>query len=242
MHYRIIQDDARRLKDYIDEPIDLVVTSPPYWDIKDYGVDGQIGHGQEYDEYIKDLVHIFSACVDVIEPGGRICINVGEQYLSSSKYGRYRIQPIPHDLTVGLMQARNDIDYMGSIIWNKISNQNPSGGGKWMGSTYWPTEILFTFEHEYILIFRKHGKMPDAGDAILAASKLTKEERSEWSRGIWQIPAVRGSEHPAPFPKELATRLIKMYSYFAGTVLDPCLLYTSPSPRDLSTSRMPSSA
>jgi len=219
----IINSDAMLMSNYVKpESVGLIVTSPPYWSIVDYGIDGQIGYGQNYDEYLDSMVSVFSECAKTLLPGGRMCINIGEQYLSTKEHGRYRVIPIPQDLT-SVLHSLECLDYMGAIIWNKIPTQNASGGGKWMGSTYWPTEIILAFEHEYILVFRKHGKRNKPSKEILEASKLTKKERGEWSRAMWKIAPERGSDHPAPFPVQLPYRLIRMFSFYGDVVLDPFL-------------------
>lgn len=216
---------SRLLGEFVRPPIHLTVTSPPYWGIKDYGVDNQIGYGQDYSDYIESLLDILFQCAHLTIPGGRICVNIGEQYLSTKEYGRHRVAPTPQSIVEAMHSEYGvgDIDYMGSIIWHKISNQNASGGGKWMGSTYWPTDIALAFEHEYILIFRKHGKRDKPSKEVAEKSKLTIEERGEWCRAMWRIAPERQKGHPAAFPIELPIRLIKMFSYYGDTVLDPFL-------------------
>ena len=226
--FTIYNRDSMKIREWMEpESVHLVVTSPPYWSIIDYGVDKQIGFGQTFEEYMCSLQSIFSQCAETLVPGGRMCINVGEQYLSTKEHGRYRVAPIPQ-LLVELMNTeygkpKAGLDYMGSIVWNKIPTQNASGGGKWMGSTYWPTDIALAFEHEYILVFRKHGKREKQSEEVMEASKLTKEERGEWSRAMWRVPPERDNPHPAPFPIAIPERLIKLFSFVGDTVLDPFL-------------------
>lgn len=218
--HRIIIGDSRQL-DLPDESADLVVTSPPYWSIKDYGVVGQIGQGQEYKEYLDDLTHVLYHSHRVLRPGCRMVLNVGDQFLRASKHGRYRIQPIPADL---IIRAREiNFDFMGQIIWRKISTTTTSGGGKWMGSIYYPKDGHITYEHEYLLVFRKQGtwKKPDDPE-LVEASRLTYEERQSWFRGIWgDLPPARQVDHPAQFPIELPRRIIKMWSFAGELVFDP---------------------
>lgn len=221
----IYNADARGICKFIDTPIHLTVTSPPYFSIKDYGVDGQIGYGQEYTDFMASLLDVLYRCAFLTVPGGRICVNIGEQYLSTKDHGRHRIAPTPQSIVEAMHSEYGvgDMDYMGSIIWNKVSTQNASGGGKWMGSTYWPTDIALAFEHEYILVFRKHGKRERPSDEVMEKSILTKEERGEWCRALWRIAPAKQKDHPATFPVELPNRLIKMFSYYGDTVLDPFL-------------------
>jgi modification methylase len=115
------------------------------------------------------------------------------------------------------------LDFMGAIIWRKISTTNTSGGGAWMGSMYYPKDGHVTYEHEYILLFRKQGEWSPPSDAeVKEKSRLTKEERQAWFRGVWDdIPPARQEGHIAMFPVELPRRLIRMYSFWGETVLDP---------------------
>lgn len=222
----IYNSDARDLLAFVGGPIHLVVTSPPYGTIKQYLDDErEIGSGQNYVDYIDDTISVLRDCASLLVPGGRMCVNVGEQYLSTQDHGRYRVAPIPQDLVHGLHGEIDDydVDYMGTIIWNKVPNQNASGGGKWMGTTYWPTDIGLTFEHEYILVFRKQGTREKPDEEEVIESKLTKEDRGEWSRAMWRVTPEHKSDHPAPFPIEIPTRLIKLFSFYGDTVLDPFL-------------------
>ena len=205
-----------------DESVDFVVTSPPYWSLKDYGHDGQIGHEQVYGEYLDDLQQVLGECLRVLRPGCRMAINIGDQYLRASEYGRYRIQPIPADLT--LRGQALGFDFMGNIIWRKISTTRTTGGGAFMGSIYLPKDGHITYEHESILIFRKQGKWRKPSAEACEKSRLTKEQRSSWFRGVWDdLAPVRQKGHAAMFPVALPERLIRMYTFWGETVLDPFL-------------------
>jgi site-specific DNA-methyltransferase (adenine-specific) len=202
-----------------DESVHLVVTSPPYWCIKDYAHPAQIGYEQDYEEYIADLESVIEECHRVLCAGCRAAINIGDQYLRASEHGRYRVQPIPADIIrVG---RQIGFDFMGNIIWEKISTTNTTGGGSWMGSVYYPKDGHVTYEHEYIILFRKRGDWPRPSEEQKEKSRLTRQQRSEWFRGIWRLPPERQEGHVAQFPVELPRRLIKMYSFHGETVLDP---------------------
>ncbi|MFW6189548.1 MAG: DNA-methyltransferase [Planctomycetota bacterium] len=204
-----------------DESVHLVVTSPPYWCIKDYRHPGQIGYDQTYPEYLGDLERVIEECHRVLHPGCRAAVNIGDQYLRASEHGRYRVKPIPADI-IGL--ARDiGFDFMGNIIWEKISTTQTTGGGSWMGSVYYPKDGHVTYEHEYIILLRKRGRWPRPPAEQKEKSRLTKKQRSEWFRGVWRIPPERQDGHVAMFPVELPRRLIKMYSFHGETVLDPFL-------------------
>ncbi|MEA3401562.1 MAG: site-specific DNA-methyltransferase [Armatimonadota bacterium] len=219
--HRIIFGDSQYMSELADASVHLVVTSPPYWCIKDYEHPGQIGHRQAYDEYLASMERVIAECHRVLHPGCRMAINIGDQYLRASEHGRYRVQPIPADLSVIGRQV--GFDFMGNIIWRKVSTTNTTGGCTLMGSMYYPRDGHVTYEHEYILLLRKRGDWPGpASDEAKEKSRLTKEQRSRWFRGVWDdIPPARQEDHVAMFPLEIPRRLIKMYTFWADTVLDP---------------------
>jgi site-specific DNA-methyltransferase (adenine-specific) len=219
--HRIYEGDVRQIITKVEpESIDLIVTSPPYYDIKDYGIEGQIGYSQSYNEYLSDLMYVFCLSVPLLKSGCRMAINIGDVYVSATDESPFHVLGIPADI-VSHLSKLEDIHYRGSIIWNKISTTNPSGGGSWMGSTYYPKDGQVTFEHEYILIFRKTGDWERPGESDKEKSRLTKEERSDWFRGLWSIPGETSNNFPAAFPVEIPRRLIKMYSFYGETILDP---------------------
>lgn len=197
----------------------LVITSPPYWSIKDYGGDGQVGTGQSYEEYVESLTRVWRECYRVLHPGCRMAVNVGDQYLRASEHGRYRVLPIGADVTLGAVAVF--FDFMGSIIWRKVTNTKTSGGGAFMGSVYFPRDGHVTYEHEYVLLFKKPGKAPRPRADELEASRIAKADRSLWFRGVWDVPPARQKDHPAAFPIEIPRRIIRMYSFAGEVVLDP---------------------
>ncbi len=217
----VIIGDARMMPELGDCSVHLIVTSPPYWSIKDYGHPGQIGCGQTYAEYLDSLREVFAECARVLCPGCRMAVNTGDQFLRASEHGRYRVQPIAADIICILRDL--GLDYMGSIIWRKITTTRTTGGGCWMGSIYYPRNGHITYEHEYIILFRKPGKSPPAPSTqAREKSRLSKRQRSAWFRGVWDdIPPARQREHQAMFPVELPARLIRMYTFWGETVLDP---------------------
>ncbi len=219
--HRVIMADSRSMPELDGRSIHLVVTSPPYWCIKDYAHPGQIGFEQGYEEYLQDLGRVLSECHRVLHPGCRAAINIGDQYLRATEHGRYRVQPIPADII--RMGREIGFDFMGNIIWEKISTTRTSGGGVWMGSTYHPRDGHVTYEHEYIILLRKRGIGPRPTPQQKRRSRLTKRQRSEWFRGVWHMLPERQEGHLAMFPLELPRRLIKMYSFWGETVLDPFL-------------------
>lgn len=219
MNHKLLIGDVRgRIKELADESVQLVVTSPPYFSIKDYGHPDQIGLGGSYLDYLRDLELVWMECVRALEPGCKIAINIGDQFLRATKDTPYQVLPIHSDTIQCLGQ---ETIHLGSIIWRKITTTKTSGGGSWMGSIYYPRDGYVTFEHEYILLFKKPGKAQRPNPESKELSRLTKEQRSEWFRGIWNIPPVRQEGHVAMFPVELPERLIRMFTFHGETVLDP---------------------
>jgi len=214
-------DVRKKISEIEDKSVHLVVTSPPYWNIKDYGFENQIGFGQTYFDYKVNMSMIWQQCMRVLHSGCKLIINVGDQYLrAKDNNGKYCIVPIHSNFIK--MGTDLGFTFLGNIIWNKISNTSTSGGCSWMGSIYYPRDGHITYEHEYILIFKKEGKAPKPSKENKELSRLTKEERSKWFRGVWgDVTPTRQKDHPAMFPLELPKRLIKMYSFVGETVLDP---------------------
>ncbi len=213
--------DSRDLGVIEDSSMDLVVTSPPYWHIKDYGCKEQIGHGQDLHSYLKDLFLVWKECVRTLSPGRRICINIGDQFARSSIYGRYKVIPLHSEIISQMEQL--DMDFMGSIIWNKRTTMNTSGGAVIMGSYPYPPNGIVEIDYEFILIFKKPGPSPKRDKAIKEMSRMTKEEWKRFHSGHWTFGGARQVSHEAMFPVELPSRLIRMFTFKDEKVLDPFL-------------------
>ena len=218
---KIIIGDSRLMKEVKNEEVDLIVTSPPYWHIKDYGVHGQIGYGQSLHEYLRDLYHVWKECYRVLRKGGRFCLNIGDQFARSIIYGRYKVIPIHAEFIAQCEQI--GFDFMGSIIWQKKTTMNTTGGATVMGSFPYPPNGIVEIDYEFIHIFKKPGKGKRVSREIKEASKLTKEEWKEYFSGHWYFGGAKQIGHEAMFPDELPRRLIKMFTFIGDTVLDPFL-------------------
>ena len=218
---KIIIGDSRAMPEIETAAIDLVVTSPPYWHIKDYGVSGQIGYGQTLHQYLTGLFHTWSECFRVLRPGSRLCINIGDQFARATVYGRYQVIPL-HAEFIGQCE-RIGFDFLGSIIWQKKTTMNTSGGANVMGSYPYPPNGLMEIDYEFILIFKKPGAGRKVSKEVKEASRLTKEEWKEYFSGHWRFGGARQLGHEAMFPEELPRRLIRMFSFQGDTVLDPFL-------------------
>lgn len=218
--HTLVHGDARRLERVSDEAVHLVVTSPPYWQLKDYGTAEQIGFHDSYEEYINNLNLAWNECVRVLAPGGRLCVNIGDQFARSAYYGRYKVIPIRTEIIRFLETA--GLDHMGAIIWRKVTTCNTSGGATVMGSFPYPPNGVVKLDYEFILLFRKPGRRPGRpSPAVREASRLSTEEWNTCFSGHWSFPGVRQGHHLATFPEELPRRLIRMFTFVGDTVLDP---------------------
>ena len=219
--HKIIIGDSRKMQEIADNSVHLIVTSPPYWQLKDYGDPRQIGFHDSYEEYINNLNLVWKECYRVLHPGCRMCINIGDQFARSVYYGRYKIVPIRTEIikfceTIGF-------DYMGAIIWQKKTTMNTTGGATVMGSYPYPRNGVIEIDYEFILIFKKPGTPPKINKEMKEKAKLTKEEWKEYFSGHWYFNGERQKGHIAMFPVELPTRLIKMFTFPGEIVLDPFL-------------------
>ncbi len=218
---KIIIGDSRRMIEVNDDAIDLIVTSPPYWHIKDYRIPGQIGYGQSLHEYLKNLHYVWKECYRVLRQGGRFCLNIGDQFARSIIYGRYKVIPIHAEFIAQCEQI--GFDFMGSIIWQKKTTMNTTGGATLMGSFPYPPNGIVEIDYEFVHIFKKPGPGKKVPEDIKEASKLTKEEWKEYFSGHWSFGGAKQIGHEAMFPDELPRRLIKMFTFVGDTVLDPFL-------------------
>lgn len=220
-HHKIIRGDSRIMNELQDNSIHLIITSPPYWQLKDYGSANQIGFNDSYENYINNLNLVWNECYRVLYPGCRLCVNIGDQFARSVYYGRYKVIPIREEIikfceTIGF-------DYMGAIIWQKVTTSNTTGGGVQMGSYPYPRNGILKLDYEFILIFKKLGDSPKPTKEQKELSKLTPEEWNSFFIGHWNFAGARQNGHLAMFPEELPRRLIKMFSFVGETILDPFL-------------------
>jgi len=204
-----------------DQSVHLAITSPPYWQLKDYGSEEQIGYNESYESYINNLNLVWTESHRVLHPGCRLCINIGDQFARSVYYGRYKVIPIRTEIikfceTIGF-------DYMGAIIWQKVTTTNTTGGATIMGSFPYPRNGILKLDYEFILIFKKLGNAPKPTTEQKNLSVLTRDEWNEYFSGHWNFAGVKQTGHLAMFPEELPVRLIKMFSFVGDTILDPFL-------------------
>jgi DNA modification methylase len=222
----MILGDARDLRFIPSGSVHLVVTSPPYFNLKPYSSDAggrQLGRFDDYEAFLDELDHVWRECARVLVPGGRVCCVIGDILIPRRADGRHRVLPLPSDIQV--RSRRNGLDNLTPILWFKIGNRtNEAGGGSsgYYGKPYQPGSIIKN-DHEHIVMLRKPGGYRTTSMIKRALSMLQRDEMNEWMRPVWSD--IRGASlrdgHPAPFPVEMAERLIRMFSFAGDTVLDP---------------------
>jgi len=220
-HHDIVIGDSRQMDFLENSSIHLVITSPPYWQLKDYGSENQIGYHHSYESYINNLNLVWGECYRVLENGCRLCINIGDQFARAVYYGRYKVIPIRTEI-IKFCESIG-FDYMGAIIWQKKTTTNTTGGASLMGSYPYPRNGILSIDYEFILLFKKLGKPVKPDREIKLQSAMTKEEWKTYFQGHWNFGGAKQDGHIAMFPEELPHRLIKMFSFVGDAVLDPFL-------------------
>lgn len=216
--------DARRMVFLQPESVHLVVTSPPYWNLKRYReTEGQLGHIDDYGEFLDQLDRVWRRCYDGLVPGGRLACVVGDVCLSRRRHGRHEVVPL-HAAIQDRCRAIG-FDNLTPIVWHKIANVTCESQGRsnFLGKPYEPNAVIKN-DAEFVLLFRKPGGYRRASLATRLASLISVENHRKWFRQIWSdIPGASAKNHPAPYPLELAQRLVRMFSFAGDTVLDPFL-------------------
>jgi len=220
-HHRLMQADARNLSFIDDMSVHLVITSPPYWTLKQYREHpDQLGHIADYDRFVEELSRVWKECFRVLVPGGRLVCIVGDVCLSRRKHGRHLVVPLHADIVVSC--KKTGFDNLNPIIWHKISNATyeVNNGTRFLGKPYEPNAIIKN-DIEFILMQRKPGAYRKPTHEQRRLSMIDKKEYGQWFQQFWNITGASTRQHPAPFPLELAYRLVRMFSFYGDTVLDP---------------------
>ncbi|MBI4574998.1 MAG: site-specific DNA-methyltransferase [Planctomycetes bacterium] len=214
--------DARDLSWLADESVHLAVTSPPYWTLKRYREHpGQLGHLADYERFLDALDQVWRHVLRVLVPGGRLVCVVGDVCLARKEHGRHRVMPLHADIAVRC--RRLGFDNLNPIIWHKVANaafEVEREGGKFLGKPYEPNAIVKN-DIEFVLMQRKSGGYRTPTDEQRRLSMIAKDDFDAWFRQIWTLSGASTRQHPAPFPLDLANRLVRMFSFVGDTVLDP---------------------
>ncbi len=220
-NHTLILGDARSVPYLESESVHLIITSPPYWILKRYNehID-QLGHIEDYEKFLNQLEMVWKESFRLLVPGGRLVCVVGDVCLSRKKFGRHVVVPLHADICV--ICRKIGFDNLNPIIWHKISNANfeANNGSKFLGKPYEPNAIIKN-DIEFILMQRKPGGYRKPTNEQRELSRIKKDDFNKWFRQFWTIGGASTRNHPAPFPLELATRLVKMFSFIGDTVLDP---------------------
>jgi modification methylase len=222
--HQILNRDARELTELPDSSVHLVLTSPPYWTLKEYrNSDGQMGHISDYDEFLDELDRVWTHCLRVLVPGGRLVCVVGDVFLSRrNNSGRHTVVPLHASIQEHCRSM--GFDNLAPIIWNKIANavyEASGNGGGFLGKPYEPNSVIKN-DIEFILMQRKPGgyRSPTSAERLL--SIISAENHKKWFQQIWTgLTGASTRSHPAPYPLELAERLVRMFSFVGDTILDP---------------------
>lgn len=219
--HRLINGDSRDLSFLDDDSIHLVVTSPPYWNLKRYNDNpDQLGHIQDYESFLFELEKVWRHVYRVLVPGGRLVCVVGDVCVARRNFGRHLVFPLHADICV--ICRRIGFDNLNPIIWHKIANASyeVENGSRFLGKPYEPNAIVKN-DIEFILMQRKPGGYRKPTVEQREESRIDKQNFDRWFQQIWNITGASTKQHPAPFPMELATRLVRMFSFTGDTVLDP---------------------
>ena len=220
----LVHGDARKIDRDLTGAIHLVITFPPYWTLKKYrDTSGQLGHISDYDEFLTELDRVWQKCFELLVLGGRLVCVVGDVCLSRRKNdGRHTVVPL--HAAIQEHCRRIGFDNLSPIIWQKIANaayEVENGGGGFLGKPYEPNAVIKN-DVEYILMQRKPGGYRTPSGEVRILSVISGEEHKKWFQQVWNgLPGASTKDHPAPYPVELAERLIRMFSFVGDTVLDP---------------------
>jgi modification methylase len=217
----ILEGDSRDLSRIPDETVHLVVTSPPYANLKRYEAhEAQLGHIEDYERFLSELDKVWGECCRVLVPGGRIACVVGDVCISRRQGGRHHVLPLSADIQV---RARSlGLDALTPIRWLKVANikLEASSSARFLGKPNLPNGVIKN-DLEHILFLRKPGGYRKPTPEMEDASRISTSDYADWFSPVWRVGGASTREHPAPFPKEVASRLIRMFSFAGDVVVDP---------------------
>lgn len=222
--HQLLLRDSRLLGDLAPGSVHLVLTSPPYWTLKQYPHSaGQLGAVSDYETFLCELDRVWKHCFDTLVPGGRLICVVGDVCLSRRKNdGRHTVVPLHASIQEHC--RRIGFDNLAPIIWHKIANavyEVENGSAGFLGKPYEPNAVIKN-DIEFILMQRKPGGYRKPSIPVRVLSVISTENYQRWFQQIWTgLTGASTRNHPAPYPIELAERLIRMFSFVGDTVLDP---------------------
>jgi DNA modification methylase len=220
--HRLVLGDARELEFIPPGSVHLVVTSPPYWNLKEYeDHEDQMGHIDDYERFLNELDKVWQGCYHALAEGGRMAVVVGDVCLSRRENGRHEVVPLHADIQVRCRKM--GFENLAPIIWHKIANakfEAEGNGAGYLGKPFEPNGVVKN-DVEYILLLRKPKsyRRPTVDQRRL--SIISADNFGKWFRQIWDVKGESTRDHPAPYPEELAERLVRMFSFVGDTVLDP---------------------
>ena len=216
--------DSRKMDDIPNESVQLVVTSPPYWTLKEYlPHENQLGAIEDYEAFLNELDEVWRSVYRVLVPGGRLVVVVGDVCLSRRRFGRHVVFPLHASIQEHCRAL--GFDNLAPIIWHKITNaklESTGNGSSFLGKPYEPNAVIKN-DIEYILFQRKPGGYRRPSIAMRVLSVISEKDHRAWFRQIWTLNGASTRQHPAPYPLALAERLVRMFSFVGDVVLDPFL-------------------
>jgi DNA modification methylase len=222
--HNLFLGDARDLSFIKDKSVHLVVTSPPYWTLKKYrDSDAQLGHIQDYERFLQELDKVWSHCYRALVPGGRLVCVVGDVCIARRKNnGRHTVLPLHSSIQEHCRKI--GFDNLAPIIWHKIANaqyEASGNGAGFLGKPYEPNSVIKN-DIEFLLMERKSGGYRKPAIATRVLSIISEENHKLWFQQVWTgVTGASTKDHPAPYPEEIAERLIRMFSFVGDTILDP---------------------
>lgn len=213
--------DARLMAKLDDESVHLVITSPPYFDLKKYPEnDSQLGGLHDYEVFLKELDRVWAECKRVLVKGGRLIVVVGDVCRSRRLYGEHQVIPLHASIAhhCHLMGFGN----LATVAWHKIANARfeVENGTSFLGKPYEPNAVIKN-DLEFILMMRKPGGYRQPTEAMRVLSVIGEKAHRAWFNQILRFHGASTRAHPAPYPPELAEPLIRMFSFVGDRVLDP---------------------
>ena len=236
---KVFYKDASKMSELPDESVQLVVTSPPYFNTKDYSLDGkqlkahskrngaQLGDVRDYKTFIKSLLQVWKECERVLKPNGKLVINTPLMPIEKKKYSTHHnrhIFDLNADIQNSILYRRNTKIFLYDVyIWDRKNSTKPL----MFGSYPYPRNFYTQNTSEFITVYVKDG-LPenDLPADIKDASKLTQKEWIELTKQIWTIPIPNTGDqgfgkHAAIMPEEIVRRCVKLFSFKGELVLDP---------------------